>query len=77
MFNSWPVALLRRVDKIVLDDGTKGPSPYEGNIESFLTQFWSVRRWRRRTSMKNLVIQGLEMVLENEVAPTRSDGALS
>ena len=24
---------------------------------------------RRRTSMKNLVIQGLEMVLQNEVAP--------
>lgn len=32
---------------------------------------------RRRTSMKNLVIQGLEMVLENEFAPAASADALA
>ena len=32
---------------------------------------------RRRTSMKNLVIQGLEMVLQNEVAPARPAEALA
>ncbi len=31
---------------------------------------------RRRTSMKNLVIQGLEMVLQNEVAPAPPAEAL-
>jgi hypothetical protein len=31
----------------------------------------------RRTSMKNLVIQGLEMVLQNEVAPTQPAEALA
>ena len=32
---------------------------------------------RRRTSMKNLVIQGLEMVLQNEVAPAPPAEALA
>jgi hypothetical protein len=32
---------------------------------------------RRRTSMKNLVIQGLEMVLENEFASAASADALA
>jgi hypothetical protein len=31
---------------------------------------------RRRTSIKNLVIQGLEMVLQNEVAPAPPAEAL-
>ena len=32
---------------------------------------------RRRTSMKNLVIQGLEMLLQNEVAPAAPADALA
>jgi len=32
---------------------------------------------RRRTSMKNLVIQGLEMVLQNEVVPAQPAEALA
>ena len=32
---------------------------------------------RRRTSMKNLVIQGLEMVLQNEVPPAQPTEALA
>jgi hypothetical protein len=32
---------------------------------------------RRRTSMKNLVIQGLEMVLQDEVAPAQPSEALA
>ena len=32
---------------------------------------------RRRTSMKNLVIQGLEMVLQDEVTPAPSTEALA
>jgi hypothetical protein len=32
---------------------------------------------RRRTSMKSLMIQGLEMVLQNEVVPAQSAEALA